>query len=537
MKKVTNIVGALTIAAALTAGFSACTNEDIIVNEQQQPTVQATLYHVSIPATMESEAETRAVEFGNDGKSITSTFETTENVYVYNETQDAFACDANGNPIALHPSNLSANRKNCTLTGDLTFYKYSYYTNGYNPVNIGATDTYSLFYQMNDVDTQNSEYATFTYNNQAGTAADASAHDFAKATGVTMTVVGNTLTVNNATVNFQLLQSMFRQHLTFVDENGDEISPAPTISRLVMSSKNWTLVDYINPVYDYTDHLYLNINGLDGSDLYVALTFDYSQNSADNDKIVIEAYDENGNKYYGSKNAPSSGFQNGKYYYGSMVMTYAPVMCTDNDTPVKKNNEGKYILEDGHNYTASGLVNGNIEGSGQITLTLEGGTVINGYVILQSIFEGYKFANIYVQGNSTINYPVNSEHPDAIALQAQYNFATTISGEYTTLTVNGNVSHDFDIEHEGMTLVINGNIIDGTYQLGEKTYLKVSGNTGGVAGIIAAFDGDGNSWVNIENNPTEYDGTYKVFYGGEYVDQTDPGDPYDPNNPDPGMEP
>lgn len=88
-----------------------------------------------------------------------------------------------------------------------------------------------------------------------------------------------------------------------------------------------------------------------------------------------------------------------------------------------------------------------------------------------------------------------------------------------------------------MTLEINGNLLDGTYQLGEKTYLKVSGNTGGVTGIFAEFDGDGNSWVNIENDPTEYDGTYKVFYGGEYVDQTDPGDPYDPNNPDPGMEP
>ena len=443
---------------------------------------------------------------------------------MYNETRGVFACDDEGNPIALHPSDLSDDKKRCILTGDLTFHQYSYDT-GFQPVDIGETDTYSLFYKMNGVCTRPPQYANFNYNNQAGTAADASAHDFAKATGVTMTVVGNTLTVNDATVNFQLLQSMFRQHLTFVDENGNKMSPAPTISSLKISTKNKPLVRYANPVSNNNNCMDLNVNGLDGSDLYVALTFDYSQYPAEDDKIIIEAYDENGNKYYVTKNAPSSGFQNGKYYYGSMELTHAPVMCTDNYTPVKKNNDGKYILEDGYNYTASGPINGNIEGRGEIRLTLEAGTVINGYVKLQSTDDNsvYRNASINVEGNSTINYP------DKIALQAQYNNSTRIYGG-ATLTVNGNTSYDFYIGDEETTLVINGNILNGDYTLEKETLLKLSGEKNGETNIIVEYDGYGNHWVSIEDQ-SWVEEPYRVYYGGEYVEPDDPWD--DPDDPDP----
>ena len=269
----------------------------------------------------------------------------------------------------------------------------------------------------------------------------------------------------------------------------------------------------------------LNVNGLDGSDLYVALTFDYSQYPAEDDKIIIEAYDENGNKYYGTKNAPSSGFQNGKYYYGSMELTHAPVMCTDNYTPVKKNNDGKYILEDGYNYTASGPINGNIEGRGEIRLTLEAGTVINGYVKLQSTDDNsvYRNASINVEGNSTINYP------DKIALQAQYNNSTRIYGG-ATLTVNGNTSYDFYIGDEETTLVINGNILNGDYTLEKETLLKLSGEKNGETNIIVEYDGYGNHWVSIEDQ-SWVEEPYRVYYGGEYVEPDDPWD--DPDDPDP----
>lgn len=53
MKKSINIWSALTIAAALTAGFTACSNEDNILEEQQQD-AQAQVYHFSIPASFDA---------------------------------------------------------------------------------------------------------------------------------------------------------------------------------------------------------------------------------------------------------------------------------------------------------------------------------------------------------------------------------------------------------------------------------------------------------------------------------------------------
>ena len=149
MKKLMNILGALTIAAALTAGFTACSNEDNIV-DGQQPAVQATVYHVSIPANFGG-AETRAVTFGETTAS--STFATTDSVFVYNVTKNAWA--HNGTKfLHLQPTNLADGGKSCTLTGDLTFCSYtpasydpSYVPPVWTPVTVEAGDTYKLYYK------------------------------------------------------------------------------------------------------------------------------------------------------------------------------------------------------------------------------------------------------------------------------------------------------------------------------------------------------------------------------------------------------
>ena len=101
-----NILGALTIAAALTAGFTACSNDDITI---ELPAVQT--YTVSIPASF-GEGQTRAVSF--DGTTTNSTFVSTEEIYVYNVTKDVVLSGH------LQPTEISDNGKSCKLTGSLS---------------------------------------------------------------------------------------------------------------------------------------------------------------------------------------------------------------------------------------------------------------------------------------------------------------------------------------------------------------------------------------------------------------------------------
>jgi hypothetical protein len=380
---------------------------------------------------------------------------------------------------------------------------------------------------MTDPNSEQPQWSNFVYENQSGTAASASAHDFAKATGVTLTLSGgNTLTVDN--VNFQLMQSMFRQHLVFVDENGDAISPAPVISSLKIESKNSALVKFIKPSDNVIGHDPIKINDFSGSDLYLALTFAYDvDHPAEGDKLSVIVTDEDGKKYYCSKNAPQNGFANGKYYHGTMTLKYAPVVRTDNGyEPVVKNAQGKYILEDGGEYTVQGTVNGSIEGSGSISLNIEEESVINGCVNLRSIYDKtWKDVNI----NTSYYGTVTINNPGQVALQAASDLPTNISIG-TTLIVNGSVSGNCNLDGYGCIMQVEENLVDGSYYLADGCFLNVKGDLGNVT-ITASFNSSGTQNAEITNEYYPYSG-YKVFYGGEssFIPEPEP-------EPEPETEP
>lgn len=304
MKKTTSILGALAIAAALTAGFTACTSDDNIIGDEpinEQPGAVKT-YQVSIPATMPSDEQTRAVEFGDDGTTCTSRFYDSERVYVYNVTTSTILGGA------LQPTNISEDGKHCDLTGDLT-----------GTINSG--DDLRLFYNLNYYSPGNTSDTNFSYGYQNGTQAEVL--DGAEATVTVSSYTGGVLTTT-AKASFQNLQSMFRQRLTF--KNASDETVTPTITSLKITSKNDKLVsDYLpmlsggnenargyihitNPVIDANGDIYLSLRfvGSDGTD---ALTF--------------TAIDADENVYECTKAAPSIGFQNGKYYHGSMTLAYA----------------------------------------------------------------------------------------------------------------------------------------------------------------------------------------------------------------------
>lgn len=118
---------ALLTGALAMSGLTACSSSENSVAEDPTPVVnpaQPQTYRVSIPATMgdgtraatgegsETGGTTRAVSFS--GTTSTSTFTTSECVYVYNVTT--------GKALSgyLQPTNLSADNKSCDLTGELT---------------------------------------------------------------------------------------------------------------------------------------------------------------------------------------------------------------------------------------------------------------------------------------------------------------------------------------------------------------------------------------------------------------------------------
>ena len=452
MKKSMNILGALTIAVALTAGFTACTNEDNILEEQSA--VQGPVYHVSIPASFGG-AETRAVTF--DEATASSTFATTDSVFVYNVTKNAWA--HNGTKfLHLQPTNLADGGKSCTLSGDLTFCSYTpasyditYVPPVWTPVTVDATDTYKLYYKA-----ITGNGLTFYYDWQNGTqnedhpAGDddsdfsVSFCDFALAEDVTMTLSGNTLTLDDH-VRFTNYGSMFRQRLSF-SKAGSPMTPAPTAIRyLYITTEHKIFIDRDRLFDRYDggrtvstdDELFLighpSVMDANG-DVYFALAFDNTEFQS-GDKLTFMAEDYNGNRYTCEKSLPAAGLQNGKYYYGTLEMEWqsqraVPTVTASDASPVLPDNIDNCFFI-GNGATISGNSDGFFcytEEEATVTLTGNGtATIENGYPFLI----GAENLTINLASDYTID--VSNSSDDAISSWENLYLMTT--GGPHTLTV------------------------------------------------------------------------------------------------------
>ena len=249
----------------------------------------APVYHFSIPASM-GESGTKAVSFDNSGATptSTSTFSTTEKVYVYNKTNSTMLTGY------LSPSNLSNNDKICDLTGDLTG-------------TIAENDELWLLYNA-----ESDGRIYYTSQNGLATAVI----DGAKAV-VTVSATDPALTTSDA--HFTNLQSMFR--FKFEDENSNPISVA---SLTIFNTNNAVCRSYYG-----TDggselgKIYVTPSSATSDYLYVGIRF-YSA-AHDGNKMVFIASDGT-NLYRARKAEPNGGFENGKYYY--------------NTNPIQLTNEG-----------------------------------------------------------------------------------------------------------------------------------------------------------------------------------------------------
>ena len=281
------------LMGTMTMSLTACSSEDIVANNTQQPAQgEVRTYTVSIPATFSGdEAQTRAVTFDNSGTPPTATgsFETTENIYVYNETKAALLSGT------LHPSDISADKKHCQLAGTLTG-------------TIDASDKLTLVYNMNSFNTGYPNACSFTYVSQEGS--EAGIIDGGMATGVSATISSGTLTTADP-VKFKMQQAIFRLKFT------DGTNPI-TVKSLLIKPTTGSYIAYYSPFKEdnrYSgDRIGVSPASATSDYLYVAVCINESGAPSE---LTFTVTDNAGKVYSATKAAPTGGFKNGQYYYSS----------------------------------------------------------------------------------------------------------------------------------------------------------------------------------------------------------------------------
>lgn len=340
MNKTLHTLGALTIAAALNLFTTACSSDDIMVNDEPQTEQPAAVktYQLSIPATMAGDGQTRVVSF--DGTNCSRTFSYNERVNVYNVTRQTVL----GNELA--PQSISSDGKNCTLTGA--------------PGYIESNDVVRLFYNLNSHNVIDIDKNFFYYQGQNGT--QSGVIDGAEAT-VTVSEYLSTqgLFSTTTTASFQPVQSMFR--FQFKDESNNAIK----VKLLKISSTNNALDIYYYPLDDSNTQnpagdYYVTLGSATTDYIYAALRINESRSNGD--MLTFTVIDNDGNSYQGTRAVPNGGLKNGKYYYNSQAIqltkqesTAPDITWTNPSTPVTPNANKVYNIS-GDDITISGISNG-----------------------------------------------------------------------------------------------------------------------------------------------------------------------------------
>lgn len=349
----------------MTAALTACTNEDIATGEQPTPAAEARTYTVNIAATIGSdEAQTRAVTFDNSATPPTATgrFETTEPIYVYNQTKGAMLSGT------LHPSGISTDGKHCQLAGTLTG-------------TVDAGDKLTLAYNMNYYDAGDLLYCLFDYNTQDGTAERVLDGGLAK--GLTAVSLSEGVLTTLETASFQMQQAIFRLKFT------DGTNPITVKTLVVQTPTNPHIATYYLP-FVTGDSRYIG-NSITVSPasptsdyLYVAICIkDIGSPSA----LQFTATDNAGNQYKASKSAPTGGFQNGSYYYNSAPIALAKQTLVEPTVAWTSVKDGLAVQPNQYNrYDVYGPWNGSSYSPAEISIS---GTSL-----------GYKF---YMNNGATIH--------------------------------------------------------------------------------------------------------------------------------------
>jgi len=328
MKKTLRFTSAIALIAAMC--LSACNKAELIVdNPFEQPGTeepQSSGWKVAISATMGGTG-TKALAEDPDTHNLIATFETTDNIYVYNVTKSK----VDSSP--LHPDR---NGASAILTGTLS----ESYDEG---------DILVLCYNPEYIDDYGGDIR-FDYTNQNGTLAAVA--DFAKA-DKTVSAAEAAAKELSGTVSFTNLQSIFK--FTFTDG-----SSAVPVHKVTISTAQGQLVQtdlsYHHFGGMYKGEIRVTPAGTTTEPVYVALRND---TSAD-DTFYFEIEDGSGLIYKGEKAAPAGKIVNGKFYASTVILAQVPkptVILTDSGSAVEPN-DGNYGYLDAGSLTVSGTGEG-----------------------------------------------------------------------------------------------------------------------------------------------------------------------------------
>ena len=260
---------------------------------------------------------------------IDADFKSTDRLYLYNETRDAFACDESGKRIRLSPKYVIPDGDSCTLAGGLTF---RHNVNGVmEKVAPGPDDTYSIFYGINTVDVYRTNECCFSYTNQNQTLQSAEKFYCAESSGIKFQLKDRKLTRDEPIV-LHPLQSVLCLSVTYLNADGDKVVPVKFKGGII-NSTNHTLTNHYYPTRDknrYTHgQISFNMNDKSNPDtLLFVLPFAYDEShSAQDDKVrvtvTVEQKVDGKNTYVdyeGVMDAPEDGFYNGRLYMGDITL-------------------------------------------------------------------------------------------------------------------------------------------------------------------------------------------------------------------------
>ena len=263
----------------------------------------AQTFTLSIPATIEGSGSlSKKVTLGGTdaAPAATGTFETSEKIYVFNVTKNAFVSD---DYHYLQPSDISEDGKSCTLTGSFTG-------------TIEAGDQITLLYNLNAF--YKSYPGSCVFRSDENDLFDGG---IAKNLTVTSTDNGKLTTESPAVI--QLCQSIFR--FKFVDENDNAI----TVKTLVIESS--AAAKYYYPLKTSSPYLVhqptWTFNTPTSDYINISIIIDESNGT---NPFAFKVTDDANNVYEGDKSAPSGGFLNGKYYYNA-----SPIQLTKTSSLVE----------------------------------------------------------------------------------------------------------------------------------------------------------------------------------------------------------
>jgi len=313
-------------AAAVTIGFTACADETFTTQNANAP-ANDNGYKLIVPSNIGG-GDTRAIAYDETQGKFVATFETTDNIFVYDVTKKADGMkkldrkpdqeDDEWEATYLHPN---ANAKDVTLEGELTFYSRGQ-DDEYYVVTPEKGDELVLIY--NNANRGISYSRDFSYENMNKDG------DFAAAKVKIESMENGVIKTSKAT--FTHTQSIYKIKFNGLTDK--------KIKKIVISSEQKNLVSSYSPAdesnsFGKVSYTYAE-DGTDPSDdLIFMLRFaenPYYSSSA-GDVIGFRALTSDNEYYYGIR-AVENNLENGLYYDGEVAMEYdgKAMTWTNDDT-------------------------------------------------------------------------------------------------------------------------------------------------------------------------------------------------------------